>query len=152
MFDFLYPIVTIYWISLVFVESQVKFQRNMSSPTPGWKSKPSTKPPWSMHLAELLIGLLFVPEDGGDVFFQIIGWVSTDYTQQHISENITSNPVQSDLTFQIASYDICSLSDFQHTQTTHSLMKLQCRKLRLSILLLKTWIGVPWKASVLKLY
>jgi hypothetical protein len=32
----------------------------------------------------------------------------------------TSNPVQCTITCQITSYDICSLSDFQHTQTTET--------------------------------
>jgi hypothetical protein len=66
------------------VESQPTFQRNISPPSSGSKSKPSKKPAWKwmatcFHTG-FLLGLFFNHEDGGDIFLQNISWLSIDYT------------------------------------------------------------------------
>jgi hypothetical protein len=55
----------------------------MSPSFPGSKNKPG-KNPVTTELcyvldAGLLLGLFFVPEDGGDIFLLNVGWLSTDY-------------------------------------------------------------------------
>jgi hypothetical protein len=51
----------------------------MSSPSSGLKSKPSKRWAWSRQHRLLHAGLLFNPEDRGDMFLWNIGWLSTDY-------------------------------------------------------------------------
>jgi hypothetical protein len=46
------------------------FQKNILLPPSGSKSKPSKKPARSKQQA---VGLLFDPEDGGNIFFQNVG-------------------------------------------------------------------------------
>jgi hypothetical protein len=36
-----------------------------------------------LYHAGVLLGLLFEPEDGGDMFRRHLGWISTDYTALH---------------------------------------------------------------------
>jgi hypothetical protein len=44
-----------------------------SPPSSGSKTKPSKKPAWKL-------GLVFDPEDRGDMFLRNLGWISKDYT------------------------------------------------------------------------
>jgi hypothetical protein len=64
------------------IESPLAFWRNMSPPSSRSKKKPSKKKSSSCYLlhAGLFLGLFFDLEDGGDIFVQNTGWLSTDYT------------------------------------------------------------------------
>jgi hypothetical protein len=62
------------------MESQLIFQRNMSPQSSELKNKPSVKQAATFCLhTGLLLGLFINPEDGGDMFLQKVGWLSTDY-------------------------------------------------------------------------
>jgi hypothetical protein len=62
------------------------FRRNISPPTSGSKSKPSklTLPPASTGF---LLGLLFDPEDGGDMFPLNVG-LSLNYMERFMQLNV----------------------------------------------------------------
>jgi hypothetical protein len=64
------------------------FRRNISTPSSRSQSKPSKKQTWSGQATNrdyFLLGLLFNPEDGGDICLQNVGWLSPDYTALRIS-------------------------------------------------------------------
>jgi hypothetical protein len=50
-------------------KSQPTISRNISPPPSGQNSKPSKKPIFLLH-AGFLLGLLFNPENGGDIFLR----------------------------------------------------------------------------------
>jgi hypothetical protein len=58
-------------------ENQLTFWRNMLPPSSGVKSKASFI--CCLLYAGFLLGLLFSPEDGGDMFLQKVGRFSTGY-------------------------------------------------------------------------
>jgi hypothetical protein len=60
------------------IGSQLTFWRNTSPPSLGSQNKHSVKVGGSFHAGSMLF-LFFDPEDGGDMFLQNVGCLSTDY-------------------------------------------------------------------------
>jgi hypothetical protein len=58
-----------------FVESQPTFRRNISPPSSGSKNKPNKKPALlvTCFYSGFFLGLFFDPEEGGEMFLQIVG-------------------------------------------------------------------------------
>jgi hypothetical protein len=62
----------------------VKINRRFGGKYSGSKNKPSKKPAQiRQRHAGLLLGLLFYPEYGSDMFLRNVGCISTDYTTSH---------------------------------------------------------------------
>jgi hypothetical protein len=72
--------------AVYFVESQPTFRRNVLPPFSGSNIKPSNKSAWKQvaSVADFFLGLFFESEDGIDMFFRNVDWLSTDYTALYV--------------------------------------------------------------------
>jgi hypothetical protein len=77
-------------------ESQSTFRRNMQPLSSGLNSKPRKKPPWSRQQGQLLAGFylgeVFNPEDGSDLFFRNVDWLSLAYTALYPGKQTSLKP------------------------------------------------------------
>jgi hypothetical protein len=70
------------YISRYSGESRPTFRRNISPSLSGLKNNQCDTPSCLLN-AGFLLGSLFIPENGGDIFHRNLSWLSPDYTTLH---------------------------------------------------------------------